>query len=368
MNRKPITGSSNGQTRHRLPASMLSTLEVLAIIGICACSDGEDPAQTASASSAAGQGGAGGGGDVGGGPATGGTSSSGGSVNGLEFVAKLESAPEGLVVRGDEAYVGLASTGEVMRVDLSTGEVTPFGTVEGVDFLLGLEMDESGNVYAAAASFLPGNSGVYRIPPEGGVATLFGSHAELTVPNDLARDDAGNSYVSDSAGGSVFRIDARGVTEKWLAHDSLAGELDFCEPLGIGTPFPFGVNGVAFSDATLYVVNTEKASVVRIPIAADGSAAPPSVLIQDCELLAGSDGIEVDSDGSLIVAVNNSDGLARVELDGTAALLVEGPPLESPASLAIHSVGTGRELIITNYPDETATGEAGVLRYALPDR
>jgi sugar lactone lactonase YvrE len=337
----------------------------LATVALCACSDADDPAQPAASSSAAGQGGAGGGADTGGSSVTGGSSSAGGSVNGLEFVAKLDSPPEGLAVRSSAAWVGLAATGEVLRVDLSTGEVTPFGTVDGIDFLLGLEVDADGNVYAAAASLLPGKSGVYRIDAAGGAATLFGSHPELTVPNDLARDDLGNSYVSDSAGGSVFRIDADGVTAKWVAHETLAGEFDFCEPLGIGTPFPFGANGVGISDGIVYVVNTEKASVVRIPIEADGSAAAPSVLVQDCDLLAGSDGIEVDADGSLIVAVNNSDRLARVQLDGTAALLVEGAPLESPASLAIHDGGSGRELIITNYPDETATGEAGVLRYAL---
>jgi hypothetical protein len=119
------------------------------------------------------------------------------------FDASAGELPEGFVLTKDSAYVGFAPTSRVVRVDLVAGTATAFGQlplpVPGKGFMTGLASSPAGDVYAGLASFVPEvQAGIYRIPKEGGAATLFAKDMALPFPNALAFDTDGSLWATDS--------------------------------------------------------------------------------------------------------------------------------------------------------------------------
>ena len=256
----------------------------------------------------------------------------------LQRVASFDPAqgqlPEGLAVVGGTAYVGFAPTGIVARVDLATGASQPWGKlpapVPNKGFMTGLAA-QGGEILAALVSFTPEvQAGVYRIPAEGGDAALVASAPAMAFPNSIEIDgDA--LFVTDSGTGAVFRI-AGGVATPWVQDALLAGQEGACGP-GTGAGFPIGANGLVVERDAVYVVNTDRATLIRIPRKADGSAGAPAVLAgPDCAALGGADGLVRDGDGFL-VAVNRQDQIARVTAGGAVSVYATGEALDFPASL-----------------------------------
>lgn len=116
----------------------------------------------------------------------------------IDYDAATGELPEGVAVnRRGEVFVSLAPLGEVRMITRDGSESTlasivPPGAGNGV---LGLALDARGNVYAAAGTFNPGTSGVYKISPDGSFARLPGTSA-IGFPNGLAFDKRGNLYVT----------------------------------------------------------------------------------------------------------------------------------------------------------------------------
>ncbi len=252
----------------------------------------------------------------------------------VEFNPQQGELPEGLAIVGDTAYVGFAPTGTVARVDLATGSTEPWGKlptpVPDKGFMTGLAASH-GDILAALVSFVPDvQAGVYRIPTTGGDATLVASAAAMPFPNAIVPDgDA--AFVTDSTG-KVFRI-AAGTATVWSQDELLAGNKDACGT-GIGPGFDIGANGLVVDPDALYVVNTDKATLIRIARNADGSAGAPAVIAgPDCDGLGGADGLVRDGDGFLI-AVNRQNKIARVSSTGAVSLYATGTALDFPASLA----------------------------------
>ncbi|MDQ4067220.1 MAG: hypothetical protein M3114_06495, partial [Thermoproteota archaeon] len=212
-------------------------------------------------------------------------------------------------------------------------------------FMTGLAFDAQENLYAAIASQTPEvKSGVYRIEPDGGNATLFATHPKMQIPNVLVFDEAGQLYISDSGAGTIFLVppfvqpNGTTVTE-WLTHPLLHGNSTFC-PNTPDLQINVGANGMVLdrNKASLFVANTDRASIIRIPIGLNGSAGEPEVfVVPDCENLAGADGMVIDErTNDLIIAVNKLDKIVRVSIDNrTISAVASGGVLDFPASLAI---------------------------------
>jgi sugar lactone lactonase YvrE len=268
----------------------------------------------------------------------------------IEYDAEAGELPEGITVdMAGNIYVSLSPLGQIRRIGTDGSEslfvsLPPAG--ETGSGLLGLAVDASGTVYAASGTGDPDTSGVYRISPDGTYDRLPGSEA-ITFPNSLAFDERGNVYVTDTILGAVWRIPPGGSAELWLQGDLLVGlnlpDLPF--------PFPLGSNGIAYRDGNIYVANTEKAHIVRIPVLTDGSAGDPEVVAAGDELFP-LDGIALDAHGNIYALVIAQSKLVRIyPHDGTVTTLATAEDgLDFPASLAF---GTGegdrQSVFITNY-------------------
>src|ERR1051326_4276157 len=282
----------------------------------------------------------------------------------VNFDPKIGQLPEGLTVNNKDIFVAWAPIGQVAKIDKNTLTVSKYGSWPTIPpnkgFMLGLNFDKQGNLYAAIASLSPQlKSGVYRLSPGASNATLFAKHQNMTFPNDLLSDKKGQLFVSDSSSGTLFIVQPNGNVVKWLTDPLLKGDRNFCPPAQL--PVNIGANGIAFdrNGTSLFVTNTDRASIIRVPIMKDGSAGKPDLFVgPDCKNLNGADGIVLDKNsGSFIVAVNKLNKIVRVSMDKKITILESGGGiLDFPASVKIDNATTSGQttpqqqiLYITNF-------------------
>ena len=201
----------------------------------------------------------------------------------------------------------------------------------------------------------------------GNVELLPGTE-QIVLPNGLAFDGRGNLYVTESYSGSsgaygpggIWRIPARGEAEVWVRDPLLTG-------VGV-LGFPVGANGIAYYHGDLFVTNTDKGLIVRIPVAEDGGAGQPAVWKSLEEVpespLANSrlpilpDGLALDVHGNLYLTILTRNAVVRIKAEdrvqeSIAVLGSPGPvpsaPFDTPASLAFGTgAGEQENLFVTN--------------------
>lgn len=234
----------------------------------------------------------------------------------------------------------------------------------------GLTVTANGELYVALAAGL--DRGVWRLDRDGQLELLPGS-GQIFFANGLAFDDRGTLYVTESVSttviiggrpagpGSIWRIPHGGDAELWMRDELLRGTG------ALGQPVWIGANGIAYSHGALYVTNTEKGTVLRIPVQHDGSPGVPEWWpLQDVPespmpLPPMGDGLVLDVHGALYVAVLTQSAVVRIDAETqsqeTVAVFLGmnpiGPPpdapLDFPASLFF---GTGKgartDLFVTN--------------------
>jgi sugar lactone lactonase YvrE len=261
----------------------------------------------------------------------------------VDYDPALGQLPEGVAVdkRGD-VFTSLSPLGQVWKLSREgtqslLAQVVPPGAGSGV---VGLAVDAPGNVYVAAATLDPATSGVYKIARDGSFARLPGTGA-ITFPNGIALDKRGNVYVTDTIGGSVWRVPASGEpATEWFESPLLLGDGSF------GFGFPLGANGIAYRQNEIVVGNTEAGRLLRIPINPDGSAGSASILAEDLALLA-VDGITFDVHGNVWACVIAQSTIVQVSPTGaitTVATAADG--LDWASSLAF---GKNGDLWVVNF-------------------
>jgi sugar lactone lactonase YvrE len=149
------------------------------------------------------------------------------------------------------------------------------------------------------------------------------SHAVKTVAsgfnslNNLAMDRQKNLYLGDLGTGTIYKMGTTGHVTLW-AHDPLLGSIK-------GAP---GVDGIAFDPTQkyLYATNPGGHELVRIPVNANGTAGKASVFASGAAIdaaqhttlaLNGPDGLQVDTQGNIWVAVSWVNQIQEISPTGT---------------------------------------------------
>src|SRR5690606_25601018 len=140
-------------------------------------------------------------------------------------------------------------------------------------------------IYMTVISPDPAVHGVWRLDAAGR-GGHFAALPPGTMPNGIARIAPGELLVADSAGGRLWRIGPDGQASVWLDHSLL-------RPRPYLGRFP-GPNGVQARGDFVYVAVSDRGHILRIPVAADGSAGAPEVLFEDVP----ADDFAVGDDGS----------------------------------------------------------------------
>jgi gluconolactonase len=208
--------------------------------------------------------------------------------------------PDGRVYAGGEA-------GQLYRFGLDGSGLEEVARVAG-GFLLGLAHDAAGNTYACDDR----NTCVHRITPQGAISTYAtgNERRRMRVPNYPAFDDAGNLYVSDSGdfggrNGLIWKVAPGGRAEIW---DESANGF---------------TNGICLSadGRTLYVAESSPPLISAIEIRADGSAGARRVVVEMPRQVP--DGVALDRDGNLYVAMYTPNRLYRCGTDGKLVTLYD---------------------------------------------
>jgi len=304
--------------------------------------------------------------------------------------------PEGIAVWSDKVYVAgpaafaTAGTGpsHVWAFNASTGAVARSWETAGENLALehansGVAVDRIGRVYV-----LNVQTGMFRILHDGTQEPYSPPFPDLpmcsvapagtpcapmpfeapALPNDVAFDDAGNAYVTDSLQATIWRVPpGGGVPGIWFQDVRLA------------TTF-VGVNGIKVSPSgtEVYVsVSADLAGqawIYRLPLVADPSSAD---LVAFHEYTGGDlpDGFAFGETGLLYVAIATpfASGVSILDQTGTEIdrLANEADPIspyDSPANIAFDGKGS---MLLTNHAFVTGTtnpGQFAVLDVFVDDR
>lgn len=226
--------------------------------------------------------------------------------------------PEGLAFDNEGSLWAGGELGQIYKID-------PYGTLQEVvrlgGFCLGLTFSSEQDLWVC-------NSGLHqlmRVDRSGRVLSTIESvgGVPLKTPNFSVFDRAGNLYFTDSglwdqANGYVYRIRPNGEAERFAG------------------PFAFA-NGLALSadDRWLFVVESQRDSVVRIRIREDGSAGDAEIYASGLERIP--DGLAFDAAGNLYVTCYASDCIYRVNPHREIHLLAfdpEGTRIARPTNAA----------------------------------
>jgi sugar lactone lactonase YvrE len=201
--------------------------------------------------------------------------------------------------------------------------------------------------------FDPSTHGVWRIGFDGSASRIAALDPN-GLPNGITFDHRGNLYVSDSFLGLIWRLVPGRTPQVWVQDPLLEGDA-----AGTG----IGANGLAFDAfGNLYVANSDRSSIVVVPVRSDGRAGTPRTFVRD-DRLHSSDGLAFDTRGDLYVACSfANDTLFRIRPDRTIETLsTAADGLDYPANIAFGTGISDREdLYIANVGDDF--GHASVVR------
>lgn len=253
----------------------------------------------------------------------------------LRLNAGRNEFPEGVAARQGSGYVALGALGRVLEVS-PDGAYRAYADVPTGVTVHGLAFDNAGRLLLVAVSPRPDESGLWRSATGGGPAAFIAGASGYTGPGAVAVDSAGGVWLTDSTQGAIWRLaaDGRSLT-RWSNDPLLAGGAVVCGPAQTTRT---GANGIVvdLAASAVFVTNTDRATLVRVPIAADGSALPAAVLTpRDCPRLAGPWGLAAGPAGSLVLAAGAVDQLTLATRAGVlTAVSVPAGLLRSPAGVA----------------------------------
>lgn len=198
----------------------------------------------------------------------------------------------------------------------------------GDDIVLGIARAHDGTLYVTYATGTR-KTGVWRIAPGGAprqIAQLPGNG----LPNAIGLDEnRGVLYIADSVLGTVWRVPQGGGTPtEWATGTAL-------DPVPASEGgFGVGANGLKVHHGAVWVTNTDRGTLLRIPVRRDGSA---GTIETRATGLAGVDDFAFTGHGdTVLAALVLTNELALVRPDGThTVVLTQQDGLSNPTSVAV---------------------------------
>ncbi|MFY1632288.1 hypothetical protein ACN27F_03210 [Solwaraspora sp. WMMB335] len=231
-------------------------------------------------------------------------------------------AAESIALEPDGGVViGMIPAREVVRVapdgtvqSLVTMPLPPDGggttPVIGIPVVTGVARSDSGAMYFLYSAGQGGLTGVWQIRRAGPPRLVVPLPAD-TMPNALVIDRTRDRFlITDSTGGRIWQAPLRGGRASvWSADSALA-------PSGF-----FGANGMKIHNGAVWASNSDRGTIVRIPVARGGGSGRAEVRATGLE---GIDDFDFTGRGAeILAAINQASKLVRVGADGAQETLLD---------------------------------------------
>jgi sugar lactone lactonase YvrE len=220
--------------------------------------------------------------------------------------------------RGD-VYSQAGISGDVYHIrpngEIDVVATIPYGCGDNSAYLfgnLGMAVGPEGDIWINEATYVPETHGVWRVRRDGFAwLEVPLSIEDVLAPNGLTFDRRGNLYVTETVTGVIWRA-GRGehTAEPWLATSLLVPP-----PGGF-----FGANGIVYRRGSLYVVNTDSGTIIKVPIRKNGSPGTPRVVVDG---LNGPDNLSLDRFGDLYVVTAYGAQVIRILARDEVEILVD---------------------------------------------
>lgn len=261
-----------------------------------------------------------------------------------------------------EMFVTSFEEGKIYRVT-STGTFTELATIAGN--AAGIAVNRQGNLLVAGitddktpAVFQIDYSGTVELLTTLPDALFLNGMAHLT--GGSLRDGKAERYlIADSFKGAIWEVN---ISEKtahlWLQHDRLSrSDAEF-------PPFP-AANGLKIYGDTLYVSNTQRQQLIRIPLNPDFTPGIPELWLTNVNL----DDFAFDIEGNLYAATHVYNSVVRIAPDGQITTIAKAEQgMTGNTALAFGRTPSERtSLYVTtnggmSLPPETGVEPAKVVR------
>jgi hypothetical protein len=226
------------------------------------------------------------------------------------------------VDRAGNLFINSHLEGKVYRID-NRGRRTQWASIDGT--IAGIALNPDGS--ALISGWIKGKEpAVFAIDPKGRSKLLM-RLPDGQFPNGVVRLAAGRYLVADSYRGVIWEINSvKKSATIWLEHESLT-RADAANP----TP---GANGLKMFGGALYVSNTARQLLIRIPIV-NGAADTPQTVMEGI----GLDDFAFDDAGVLYGATHVYNSAVRVTPQG-AVSVIAGLAQGMAGSTAVATVKT----------------------------
>ena len=205
--------------------------------------------------------------------------------------------PEGVVYDkfNDRFYVSSTTRGDIGIVN-SDGVYTPFITDPALVGTTGLEIDESSK-WLYVSNSTDGSVGIYNINTGQRIHFI---DLKLMLPgapvfiNDIALDNQGNAYVTNSRTPVIYKISNDGTASIFYQDATFATT-------------GFGFNGIEYANQQggyLLVAHSATNSIIKFPVSNPAGYNTVSLDVP----LTGPDGLLVSKNGKELIVVNNAGG------------------------------------------------------------
>ena len=239
--------------------------------------------------------------------------------------------PEDIAVEPDgTADISFSEAVEAARVTLA-GSVSVLGQLprsgacpqSSAALSLGIARASDGTIFLVDCDGTA-DTGVWRISP-GGSPVQIASLPANGFPNDMALDASqGQLYITDSVLATVWRVPTGGGAPVAWASDATLANTTF-----------IGANGIAVHDGAVWVSNTDKGTLLRIPIRDDGTAGPVQTVATG---LGAIDNFTfVPGTNTVVAALIVANQVVAIQDGHTRVLLTGADGLSSPTSVAIQN-------------------------------
>ncbi|KAF2787149.1 NHL repeat-containing protein [Melanomma pulvis-pyrius CBS 109.77] len=222
---------------------------------------------------------------------------------------------EGIAVRSNgQLLVSFFDKAELWTIDPATKKATKLVSFEGATCSAGIA-EIAPDVFAVVAgqfSFSGGNKAgswaIWKVDFTSGtaVASVLKKVPESGFFNGLTTFDNSTILIGDASKGAVWRMDTKTGAYSIAIQDALMNP-------AANAGIPMGLDGLRYSNGTVWFTNVSKNSLHKVAVDATGKATGSIATIWSNTF---SDDLWVGSDGSAYVATGSAGKIQKVSPDG----------------------------------------------------